>query len=563
MNKNGNIDLLIVIPPARNPKGLWLPFGALYVAGALRRKGYNPILLNVDKERLTNAEVVDRITGLDPKYVGYSGMVATSYKYIKDLSFEVRKALPGKIQILGGGLSCAAEVILNNTAIDIVVSGEGDVTAVELLDNLGKGTGLGGVKGIYYKDGSRCTFTGRRPLIMNLDDIPYPPFDMVDINRYFADGLEFIKDFTGEKLDRRIYDRKRSRRFLNIIVNRGCVGNCSFCVRPDPGLRMHSIKYVFDYIEYCIEKLGVGFFSFGDECFAPNVKRNWEFIEEYKRRKLDIVFRILGMRVDTIDRDVLKAYKEIGCWLIEYGIESGSQKMLNIIDKKVAVAKNREAILWTREAGIISPPQLILAMPGETDRTIGQTLDFIKSVSHGFKQVKCTYALPIPGAPLYDYARLTGAIEDEDGYLSSLSEIEGTQAIHANVTDEDDRTVISWKGRIKKELDDHYIFHKYKVSGPLISRCLFIYESLKMHLRDKSLWSSIRRRLLLLFFTITGSGQKKVDTEQKNVRYRKRRDISIEDFIAESDCLSVNTNISLKNINGKIKEKNNNVVRAV
>ena len=108
------------------------------------------------------------------------------------------------------------------------------------------------------------------------------------------------------------------------------------------------MKYVFDFIEYCVKEFDVGFFTFGDECFAPNKKRNWDFIEEYKRRNLNIIFRILGMRVDTVDKEILQAYKEIGCWMIEYGFESGSQKMLNIIDKRTTVEQNSKVAIWTK-----------------------------------------------------------------------------------------------------------------------------------------------------------------------------------------------------------------------
>ena len=363
-------DLLIIVPPAGVKNGVYPPYGAMYVASALRQAGYNSAILNIDTERISNREVVKRIREKDPGYISFSGIVAPSYKYIKELSLELRKEFSDKAQILGGGLSSAAEVVLKNTCVDIVVRGEGDATIVELMGCLREKGDLRTILGIHFKDGSECVFTGNRQLIRNLDSLPYPAFDLVDMKRYIPDGLKIIRYFTTKITDKRVFDRKRKRGMMTIPTSRGCFGECSFCFRAYPGIRVNSMKYVFDLVEYCIDKFNVGFFTFGDECFAPSKARNWEFINEYKRRKLDIVFRIFGMRVDTVDRDILCAYKEIGCWMIEYGFESGSQKMLNIINKRATVEQNKNAALWTHEAGMFTSPALVLAMPGETNETI-------------------------------------------------------------------------------------------------------------------------------------------------------------------------------------------------
>lgn len=524
----------------------------MYVASYLKQKGYCPEILNVDIERITNSDVVKRVKEIDPKYIGFSGMVATSYKYIKELSRELRREIPEKIQILGGGLSSAAETILNNTAIDIVVWGEGEVTACDLIDTLDKKGDLKGLPGIYYKEGQMCVQTPNRPLIRNLDALPYPAFDLIDINHYLPEGLELLRYYTKKVHNRMAYKKNRKKRMINILTNRGCIGSCGFCSRPDPGLRMPSIKYVFDLIEYCIEKFDVGFFSFGDECFMPNKERNWKFIEEYKRRKLDIIFRIGGLRVDAVDKDVLKAYSEIGCWMINYGFESGSQKMLNIIDKRVAVEQNRKAALWTYEAGIYATVQLILGMPGETNETIRETMDFVKSLNLDFKQYKLTNALPMPGSQLYNYAKLTQAIEDDDGYLSSLGEIEGTTAFHVNLTDEEDSVAGGWLERITRELDDHYFYKKYKTRNGLVKRLAYFLESIGLHYRRKDLLAAAGKKVSSLFYSILDRNKKKAVIQKKYAPFKKKKKISIEEFLKDGDCSSVSRDISLKKINQKL-----------
>jgi anaerobic magnesium-protoporphyrin IX monomethyl ester cyclase len=550
--KREKTDLLIIVPPARQRNIVWPPYGAMYVASALRQKGYSPNILNVDTERIANAEVIRRIRDINPKYIGYSSLVATSYKYIKDLSRTVKIAFPDTIQILGGGLSAAAGVVLRHTPIDIVVYGEGEATAIELLECLDKNADIDSVRGIYYKKDGSSIFTGRRPLIRNIDSLAYPEFNLIDMNNYLTDGVEFIRRFSDKILNARIMDPKRKRQMINILTNRGCIGGCSFCARQDVGLRVHSIEYVFDFIEYCMEHFNAGFFSFGDECFAPNKERNRAFIEEYKKRRLDFIFRILGMRVDTIDRDIIRAYKDIGCWMIGYGFESGSQKMLNIIDKRVTVEQNRAVARWTKEAGIHTTPQLILGMPGETDDTIQETIEFLKSLDFDFKEYKCTHALPIPGSQLYEYAKLTEAIQDEDRYLSSLGDIEGTSAFHVNLTDMEDDVVAKWPGKLERELDDHYIYSKYRIGHPLLRRILLTVELIKLHIKSNDLIAVGLRKFKIILYRLLHMEKNKLVIEKRYARFRKRKNIRFEEFLKEQNCSTLNRNISLKKINERL-----------
>lgn len=546
MNKE-HIDLLIIIPPARIKNTVYPPYGAMYIASALRQKGYNPKILNIDIERIENREVLERVRQKDPKYIGFSGIVAPTYKYIKDLSIELKKAFPDKVQILGGGLSSAAYPVLKNTAIDIVVQGEGDITISELLDCLENKGELKNIAGIYYKAGDSCVYTGARGLIRNLDTLPYPAFDLVDLNRYMPDGVEFIHLFTKKIKDKRIYDPKGKNKMITIPTSRGCFSECSFCFRAYKGLRVYSMKYVFDFIEYCIDKFDAGYFTFGDECFAPNKKRNWDFIEEYKKRNLGFKFRILGMRVDTVDKEILQAYKDIGCWMIEYGFESGSQKMLNIIDKRTTVEQNRNVAIWTKEAGIYTSPTLVLGMPGENSNTVQESINFLKSLNLDFKQYQWTYALPIPGSHLYEFAKTTGIIENEDEYLSSLTgKFAEAGVFHVNLTDEPDEVVAGWGEKVNKEVDNYYLGRKYKNRS--IAKLVQLLMKIKLHYKKGGLFSitlkKIKRRLII---------NKNPIVQKESIRLK--RDIKVEELLKGLDFSSVNREMSVKKINRKLQNR--------
>jgi len=544
----GRVDLVIIVPPAGVSNTVYPPYGAMYIAAAAGKAGLEARIINVDTDRISNEEVIGRLKALEPGYIGISGIVAPSYKYIKGLSSDIRSAMPESVQILGGGLSSAAETVLRNMPVDYVVAGEGDTAITELIGRLREGKTPSDVTGIYCREGERCVFTGTRKLIADIDTLPYPAFDLVDMSRYMPDGKEFIRYFIQDIRDARITDPKRKGGMVTIPTGRGCFGKCSFCFRAYPGLRTHSMKYVFDLIEHCMEKFGTSYFSFGDECFAPNKEHNRRFIEEYKRRKLDLVFRILGMRVDTVDRDILRDYKDIGCWMIEYGFEAGNQRMLNIIDKRVTVEQNRQVALWTKEAGIYTSPTLVLAMPGETDRTVNESISFLKSLGLGYKQYQWSYALPIPGSPLYDFAKLSGAIRDEDEYLVSLDgKVAGAGVFHVNLTDEQDSTVAGWADRIKEEVDSDYFRRVYRFKA--VAAVARLFKKICLHIRRKDLLEVAIGKLMRM----KREGQAgPAAPAAVSARFRKKGDIVFEDLIKGMNDTAINREMALKNINTRL-----------
>jgi len=236
------------------------------------------------------------------------------------------------------------------------------------------------------------------------------------------------------------------------------------------GIRLHSLDYLFDYVEFLMNKYNVGFFSFGAELFFPSKKYYWDFIEGIKKRKLDILFYITGARVNTVDKDILRALKEAGCWMIEYGFESGSQKMLDIMEKGTTVEQNIQVARWTKEAGLFTVPSIILGMPGETGETVWESINFLKKIDAGWHQYMVNYPLALPGSPLYDYARVKKYITDEDKYLESVSDINAAMLVikdkendcFINYTEEPDHVVKGWNNLLTTEMELHYIKNKMK-----------------------------------------------------------------------------------------------------
>ena len=182
-------------------------------------------------------------------------------------------------------------------------------------------------------------------------------------------------------------------------------------------------------IDFLIEKYNVGFINFADENFGTDKKWLSQFIEEIKKR--DIIWRVAGMRVNTIDPELIKKMKDAGCIYLQFGMESGSQKMLDIMEKVTKVEQNYNAIKWLTENNLFTTVQLVIGMPGETPETIKETSRFTSYVVEQSSDadpnaLSINFAQALPGTPLYETGRGKGIIgqtmDDEEKYLLKISD---------------------------------------------------------------------------------------------------------------------------------------------
>jgi len=207
--------------------------------------------------------------------------------------------------------------------------------------------------------------------------------------------------------------------------------------------------------------------------------------------------------------------------------------------------------MWTKEAGIYTSPTLVLGMPGEANETVRESINFLKSLNFDFKQYQMTYALPIPGSPLYEFSKITGAIKDEDEYLSSLDgEDRGVAGnFLVNLTDESDEAVAQWSKTIKNEMDKHYLLKKYKIK--LLVKMILPLQKAYLNYKKNMLWIVLKNKVKKLL----GSGRKNIRKDNigsSYVRFKKPANINIEEFLKEYDYSKLSRDMSLKKINEKL-----------
>jgi anaerobic magnesium-protoporphyrin IX monomethyl ester cyclase len=430
--------VLIVTTPIRPIPTEYPPLGSLALVKRLRKSGVaNPEFFDIDGLRPTIDEAVHKIIQLQPDILGISAVVSTAYGYAKELSLKLKAAMPDLTIVLGGNLGASAEILLRKTGVDFVAVGEGEDTLVQFVGQYQTGKDknhYSGVKGLMFLDDKNHLVNTGYPLSLPKDEIYDIDWDDLERNSnieiFFPKVDKSLLAQSTFSDDPRAYSKNRLGKTIGTLVaSKGCVARCTFCHRWDKGIRYVPVPLLMERLKEVIDRFNVGFVTFGDENFGTD--RRWlsEFCKEIK--KFDVLWRVSGMRVNCVSPDNLEMMKDAGCSAVFFGMETGSQKMLQIMEKKVKLEDNYNALSWIREANLKTTIQLVLGMPGETTDTIKETAEFVAfgarlKEDQNPLDVSINYAQALPGTSLYEFARhnnLIGqSLDDEEQYLLAISD---------------------------------------------------------------------------------------------------------------------------------------------
>ncbi len=214
--------------------------------------------------------------------------------------------------------------------------------------------------------------------------------------------------------------------------------SCRFCSKTFSGVRLRSIDNVIEEIRELMQKYNIRGVAFNDELVLINKQRAHELCD--KIGPLHIKWSCQG-RVNNVDLDLLKRMKQAGCVAVGYGIESGSQTILNAMNKKATVEQARNALRDTVKAGMIPIVQMMYGYPGETRETLLETIDFFKSTpflgADVVNSIILSATVPLPGAELYEQTVKDGRIDDEEKFLGVLSDgyMQDVENLLVNFTD--------------------------------------------------------------------------------------------------------------------------------
>ena len=455
------MKICICTTPIRPEPTEFPPFGSMAIIQALRSIGEEVRLYHIDYHRYDHAEISKYFTTQKFDMVGISAVVSTAYAYTKYLTHLIKKVSPKTIVFVGGYLASSAEILHRKANADYCVIGDGEIIVQNLVKAVKEkkiqDKHLNTILGITY-------INSQNKFVFNGYDHPLPA-PMIERPDYSILEDDSSIDYYIPKSTKRISDYYKGewevgKRKATVVVAKGCVARCTFCHRFEKGYRVSPIDNIIEHLKMLKEKYNVKYLTIGDENFGSYKEETIKLIKAMK--SLGFVWRAGGVRAHTVNFDILKLWKENGCINATYGIESGSPTMLKIMEKKISLEQNIEALKATYQAGLSTTVQLVIAMPGETDKTIEETIDFLIKTMPYYPDIfrkrialmmSINYAQALPGTPLYEYAREHGYIgsdlESEEAYLLKISDTDAYDNDHfINYTQQPLLKVFSWRTQI-------------------------------------------------------------------------------------------------------------------
>jgi anaerobic magnesium-protoporphyrin IX monomethyl ester cyclase len=444
------------------------PFGSMAIIQSLRKIGEDAKFFNIDYFRYSHEEIENYFKENQFDIVGISAVVSTAYSYTKYLSNLIRNVSPLTIIIVGGNLAASSEILLRKCEVDISVIGDGEFIIRNLIRALDKRQldydKLREVKGICFlneKDDFCFTGYGEKP---SAEEVEFPDYSLLE-----ADGS--LPYFISDDVAGRFYEYDEAMgqgKIATIVMSKGCVARCTFCHRWEKGFRVLNTSKIIEYVRHLMTRYGVKFIQVADENFGADR----DAAEEIASRlgEMGVKWQVAGVRTNTVTKESLQHWKDNGCVSVFFGIESGSQKMLDVMEKKTTVQRNIDALKWTGEADLNTVIQLVIGLPGEDDETINETIAFLKEVSPWIKQwknqsagasISINYAQALPGTPLYEYGREHGligsSIEEEEKYLDMISDTDAYSNDHfINNSGLPLIKVLTWRFFMVAHLDAHH-----------------------------------------------------------------------------------------------------------
>ncbi|UCB56933.1 MAG: radical SAM protein [Candidatus Omnitrophota bacterium] len=443
------MKILLINPPIREwAKPNVLPLGLGYIASILKRSGYEVEMMDINARRFSPVEVEDRLKTADFDAVGI-GAIVTVYKYVKWLIAKLKKYHPDKKIIIGGSIGTSIpHIILEKTEADIVCIGEGEVTVVELMQALEQKRDLSAVEGIWFrdKDGRICHNKERAP-IKNLDDISFPAWDLFPMEIY-------LKNPVGAPNRNKWIDGasdKEAVLSMNLSGSRGCPYKCIYCYHDFMGQRYRhrSARSIIDEMRILNDKYKVEYFHFIDDEFCLNKNFVYDFCRAKKKAFGNKITWGCTGRVNLMTEDLIAEMADAGCVLIGYGIESGSQKILDVLKKDSTVEQAKEAVRLTIKHLGWADCSFMIGSPGENSETIKETVDFCKELDLTPEVI--FFVTPYPGTELYSMALSQGKIKDEEEYLLGMGE-QG-EKIRVNFSELSDTELKKIQDRMIKKLN--------------------------------------------------------------------------------------------------------------
>jgi anaerobic magnesium-protoporphyrin IX monomethyl ester cyclase len=400
------------------------PLGLAYLASVLRNAGHKVTIFDgsVHNNPLVHLKEILHRNGTHVVGISATTPLMKSAFHISTMVKEANQ----EITVVLGGVHptvCSNDVI-GHPHVDYVVCGEGEHTMLELVEAIENGDDGAGIQGLLYKNEQKVIINEPRPLVDDLDLLPFPAYDLLPIDKY-----------NPSHIPRRPY--------VTMITSRGCPYSCVFCAAHvifKKKYRYHSTERTIEEIKYLIRDFGIREVLFKDSDFTLVPSRVEKICESLLNEEMNIRWSC-GGRIGNLDYDMLKKMHRAGCRQIDYGVESGDPKILKTLDKRITVEEIRETFRITKKAGITTLANMLVGSPGESKESIGSTIMLLKEIEPDF----CSFNFPTP----FPGSRLMGMAIENDWLPKDFDPLEiAMDAPVMNATELTDEELV----RMKKKM---------------------------------------------------------------------------------------------------------------
>jgi anaerobic magnesium-protoporphyrin IX monomethyl ester cyclase len=371
----------------------FIPLGLGYLAAVLEKNHYQVTIIDCQAQKLTPEQFRAEISKAESDIVGLTSTTLTYNSALK-IAKIAKEVWPNCLTAIGGShvTFWDDKALQEAPFLDMVVRGEGEATMLELAGKVEAGQTFTDLAGTTCRIGTGIVKNPDRPYIENLDSLPFP-----------AHHLWHFENL-----------RKYGTIPYPIMTSRGCVYWCNFCTAVrmfGRRYRMRSPKNVVDELEFLHKNYNAEQFTFYDDAFTVDQARTAQICDEIQLRGLRIKWDC-ETRVDMVSKELLVKMREAGCISVWFGVESGSQQVVNAMAKGFSLNQIRRAFKWTKEAGLMTVAGVILGFPGETKETAWETIRFVKELNPN--DVGFYIATPYPGTPMYDDVKAKGWLRITD-----------------------------------------------------------------------------------------------------------------------------------------------------
>jgi radical SAM superfamily enzyme YgiQ (UPF0313 family) len=391
---------------AKKSVAAWPPLGILYLAAVLEERGIEVSVLDQAVKGFTIKETVSWIKAENPDVLGFSTL-ASSGRTAALISNEVKKENPHVTVVFGNYYATfnPERILRKYPSVDIIVRGEGERTIIDLADCIANKRRLKDVLGISFRNGNSVASTADRPLIKNLDCLPFPDRALID--------EEYHSVIAGTNV--------APRKFTSLVSSRGCVYRCRFCCCTQFSCNRWRPRSVQNTLEELLFLASEGYeqFIFVDDNFTAKPKNVIELCRKMRKEKLEMEWICEG-RVDNASYQMFWEIAKAGCKIFYFGIESANQRILDYYNKRITPEQSETAVRTARKAGAdVIVGSFIVGAPDETREEIRNTIEFANRIPIDLPQFNILGVHP--GTDLWNEFEAKGLLEEVDYWETGIS----------------------------------------------------------------------------------------------------------------------------------------------